>query len=49
MCLSFGGRLRLLTHRSIKQHRGSIRVESDPGEGTTLRMCLPGMQAERAE
>ncbi|WP_437308294.1 ATP-binding protein [Sorangium sp. So ce388] len=37
-----------LTHRFIKELNGSIRVESEPGEGTTVRMWLPAMAAERA-
>ncbi|WP_437757243.1 ATP-binding protein [Sorangium sp. So ce1389] len=37
-----------LTHRFIKEHHGSIRVESEPGEGTMVRMWLPAMEAERA-
>ncbi|MGK3990385.1 ATP-binding protein [Sorangium sp. So ce136] len=36
-----------LTHRFIKEHHGSIRVESEPGEGTTVRMWLPAVAAER--
>ncbi|WP_437675235.1 ATP-binding protein [Sorangium sp. So ce131] len=38
-----------LTHRFIQEHQGSIRVESALGEGTTVRMWLPAMQAERAQ
>jgi PAS domain S-box-containing protein len=30
----------------IKQHRGSIHVESKPGEGTDFRMYLPRVHAE---
>ncbi|XYH99635.1 ATP-binding protein [Sorangium sp. So ce1128] len=37
-----------LTHRFIKEHHGSIRVESEPGEGTMVRMWLPAIEAERA-
>ncbi|WP_437815355.1 ATP-binding protein [Sorangium sp. So ce1078] len=37
-----------LTHRFIEEHQGSIRIESALGEGTTVRMWLPALQAERA-
>ncbi|WP_437573831.1 sensor histidine kinase [Sorangium sp. So ce887] len=36
-----------LTHRFIEANRGSIRVESEPGEGTTVRMWLPASDAHR--
>ncbi|WP_437735117.1 ATP-binding protein [Sorangium sp. So ce1335] len=38
-----------LTHRFITEHQGSIRVESQPGEGTTVRMWLPAMPSDGAE
>ncbi|WP_437590985.1 ATP-binding protein [Sorangium sp. So ce1000] len=38
-----------LTHRFIEEHHGSIRIESEPGEGTTVRMWLPALQTEGAE
>ncbi|WP_437486948.1 ATP-binding protein [Sorangium sp. So ce1014] len=37
-----------LTHRFIEEHQGSIRIESAIGQGTTVRMWLPALQAERA-
>ncbi|WP_437968844.1 ATP-binding protein [Sorangium sp. So ce260] len=37
-----------LTHRFIEEHQGSIRIESALGEGTTVRMWLPALQAEGA-
>ncbi|WP_437939071.1 ATP-binding protein [Sorangium sp. So ce341] len=38
-----------LTHRFIQEHQGSIRIESALGEGTTVRMWLPALQADGAE
>ncbi|MDC0680902.1 ATP-binding protein [Sorangium atrum] len=38
-----------LTHRFIEEHHGSIRIESALGEGTTVRMWLPALQANGAE
>ncbi|WP_437279838.1 ATP-binding protein [Sorangium sp. So ce375] len=38
-----------LTHRFIEEHQGSIRIESELGEGTTVRMWLPAMRAQVAE
>ncbi|XXX78504.1 ATP-binding protein [Sorangium sp. So ce134] len=38
-----------LTHRFIEEHRGSIRIESALGQGTTVRMWLPALQAQGAE
>ena len=29
----------------IQEHRGSITVESEPGEGTTFRITLPAQAA----
>lgn len=33
-----------LTRRFVTEHQGSIRVESQPGAGTTVRLWLPAMQ-----
>ena len=30
-----------VTHRIIEEHKGSIEVESKPGEGTTFSVFLP--------
>ncbi|AGP34054.1 ATP-binding protein [Sorangium cellulosum] len=38
-----------LTHRFVQEHQGSIRIESALGEGTTVRMWLPALQADGAE
>ncbi|MGK3996914.1 ATP-binding protein [Sorangium sp. So ce1024] len=37
-----------LTHRFVTEHQGSIRVESQPGAGTTVRLWLPAMQPNGA-
>ncbi|WP_437690366.1 ATP-binding protein [Sorangium sp. So ce176] len=37
-----------LTHRFITEHQGNIRVESQPGEGTTVRLWLPAMPSDGA-
>jgi signal transduction histidine kinase len=33
----------------VKQHKGSIRVESAPGQGTTVRILLPAARADEDE
>ncbi|XYI02247.1 ATP-binding protein [Sorangium sp. So ce1128] len=35
-----------LTRRFFEQHGGNIRIESEPGKGTTVSMWLPAMTAE---
>ncbi|MGK4007328.1 ATP-binding protein [Sorangium sp. So ce1036] len=37
-----------LTQRFINESSGSIRVESEPGKGTTVRMWLPALPADAA-
>ncbi|WP_438018320.1 ATP-binding protein [Sorangium sp. So ce315] len=37
-----------LTRRFVTEHQGSIRVESQPGEGTTVRLWLPAIQPRGA-
>lgn len=37
-----------VTRRIVTAHRGSLEIESDPGEGTTVRIRLPGARPERS-
>ncbi|MCP5108746.1 MAG: PAS domain S-box protein [bacterium] len=32
---------------TVRQHNGWIHVDSDPGKGTTLSMCLPAAEGEK--
>jgi len=33
----------------VKQHRGHVNVDTAPGQGTTVRICLPVYEPEKAE
>jgi signal transduction histidine kinase len=33
-----------ITRRIVEAHGGSIRIESQPGAGTTIRLLLPSAQ-----
>jgi PAS domain S-box-containing protein len=37
-----------VVHGVVKEHEGSIRVDSTPGVGTTFEIFLPGVEAEAA-
>jgi signal transduction histidine kinase len=36
-----------LVKEIVERHRGTVTVESREGEGTTFRVCLPEVEAEK--
>ena len=37
-----------ISHKIVEQHNGRIEVQSEVGQGTTFKVCLPGSQDSRS-